>query len=518
MKQALIETSNLLAKTPNGRILFQNLSMSLSQDKVALIGRNGVGKSTLLELLSGSTKADGGKVVLRTTPHLVRQAQDQGPGSQDFAEVLLWLKQNPMLQSKLKAEFSRAGIRPLEQLLLENVPSHGELRKLRLLIAKLTCPEILLLDEPTQDLDEPGISWLRNWLADWKGGLMLASHNKQILQDFKHFFLITETGCRYFSGTFTELEVQLKTEHLASEKRYLRNLNRQVKREEHTLHIARRRKRKKQYGRISELGRATPRKTLNQKRDYAQVKHGRMKKDRDAKLEAVRKWTVSTRRALNIQLPLVLTMPKLCKTDERQIIVLTEISKISKGRLLFEKINLRQRYERLAVVGPNGAGKTTLLNIMLGHRSPTEGSAKNLPGRIGSIAQGGSDWMLDESLVSYLSLHSSTHDPNAIAECLVAHKFPLALAQRPLLSLSPGERVRASLICLFQRSPALELLILDEPTYSLDLLGQSALIHVLNSWPGGLVVASHDRSFLSAIGIEKSLELGELTQRKESPV
>ena len=75
-------------------------------------------------------------------------------------------------------------------------------------------------------------------------------------------------------------------------------------------------------------------------------------------------------------------------------------------------------------------------------------------------------------------------------------------------SLSPGERVRAALICMFQRSPAVELLILDEPTYSLDLVGQRALTNALRVWPGGLVVASHDLAFLSAIGIEKYLELG----------
>ena len=86
-------------------------------------------------------------------------------------------------------------------------------------------------------------------------------------------------------------------------------------------------------------------------------------------------------------------------------------------------------------------------------------------------------------------------------------KGRLALAQRPLRSLSPGERVRAALICLFQRDPPLEVLILDEPTYSLDLLGKKALTAALQAWPGGLVVASHDLDFLRQIGIEEWLAL-----------
>src|SRR6185436_18517920 len=98
--------------------------------------------------------------------------------------------------------------------------------------------------------------------------------------------------------------------------------------------------------------------------------------------------------------------------------------------------------------------------------APSGGSAARDPSRIGSIAQGASDWMLDETLLGCL------HREQDAAALLVAHKFPLALGDRPLRSLSPGERARAALICLFRRAPAVELLVLDEPTYSLDLLGQ----------------------------------------------
>jgi ATPase subunit of ABC transporter with duplicated ATPase domains len=80
-------------------------------------------------------------------------------------------------------------------------------------------------------------------------------------------------------------------------------------------------------------------------------------------------------------------------------------------------------------------------------------------------------------------------------------------------SLSPGERVRAALIGLFQRSPAVELLVLDEPTYSLDLVGQQAITRALRAWPGGLVVASHDRAFLQEIGVHDTIELGKRSPR-----
>ena len=143
-----------------------------------------------------------------------------------------------------------------------------------------------------------------------------------------------------------------------------------------------------------------------------------------------------------------------------------------------------------------------------GGRAPEAGSVFRDRSRIGSIAQGASDWMLDASLLSCLDREAPLRSAEDAAQMLVAHRFPLALGDRPLRSLSPGERARAALICLFRRAPPVELLVLDEPTYSLDLLGQRAMTEALRAWPGGLVVASHDRAFLSAIGVNVLVTLG----------
>ncbi|MFW5739388.1 MAG: ATP-binding cassette domain-containing protein [Myxococcota bacterium] len=156
-------------------------------------------------------------------------------------------------------------------------------------------------------------------------------------------------------------------------------------------------------------------------------------------------------------------------------------------------------------MGPNGAGKTTLLRIMLGQVLPTTGVVRARHERIGSIAQGASDWMLEESLLG--ELKRLTARPDRTASELLSHRFPLALAERPLWSLSPGERVRAALVCLFQRSPPVEMLVLDEPTHGLDFLGEAALRRTLASWPGGLVVVSHEQEFVDAIGAHEVVRL-----------
>ena len=304
-----------------------------------------------------------------------------------------------------------------------------------------------------------------------------------------------------------ELEAEVERDHRESEERYVGNLHRLAAEEEHTLHVARRKARKKRYGRCRELDRATSRMRLNQKRSEAQVSHGRLTRVREARLDSLRQWSKSTRRALAVTLSLELPVPVLPEAGGDSL-VLDAVSAEVEGRPLFAPLSLRLGRQRLAVVGPNGAGKTTLLEIMRGRRAPTSGSVTIDGAKIGGIAQGGADWMLEETLLSCLNLQRAPGSPEDSASLVVAHKFPLALAERPLRSLSPGERVRAALLCLFRRSPAVELLILDEPTYSLDLVGQRAMTDALRAWPGGLVVASHDRAFLSAIGADALIELG----------
>ena len=470
---ALLELSGVTIVTPAGRPLFDGLNMRLDRDRVALIGRNGVGKSTLLAVLAGDAEPHAGRVKARSEPWYVPQAVGSLP-------------------------------EPIRTLAL----SHGERRKLALLDAARSGADILLLDEPTEDLDDDAVAWLRGWLREWPGCLVVASHDRRLLGDFEHFFVASESGCRCFSGTVTELEAELSREHRETEERYVRNLNRLVEHEAHTLHVERRKARKKRYGRCRELDRATPRVRLNQKRDHAQVSHGRLATIRAQRLDAVRAWTKSTRRALGVSLSIELPVPALPAEAGADVIALRDVSARTDHRRLFASLDLRLRRERIGVVGPNGAGKTTLLEVMLGRRAPEAGSVLCDLSKIGSIAQGAADWMLDETLLACLHREDPSLSTTDVAQTLVAHKFPLALGERELRSLSPGERARAALICLFRRTPPVEVLVLDEPTYSLDLVGQRAMTDALRAWPGGLVVASHDRAFLAAIGVEVLVSVG----------
>ena len=451
----LLRVANATITAPGGRVLFEELALQLARgDRVALVGRNGVGKSTLLA-------------------HLAEHAGSRG-----------WLVPQTLRGDK----------------------SAGELRREALASAARASPDVLLLDEPTSDLDDDAVAWLRGWLRRFPGCAVVASHDRRLLEDFRDFFIASEAGSRSFRGSLAGLDAELDREHTRLEARYAARLRDLAAVEERVLDAARRRGRKKRVGRCRELDRATPRARLNAKRGQAQVNHGKDTKMREKRLDAARSVSFAMRRALDPSLALELTVPDV-RADAVPAVVL---SGVRTPRLL-RPLDLRVARERVAIVGPNGAGKTTLLDVVLGRRLPDEGSAARDDARIGVITQGAANYMVEESLLDYLAATGAAESLDGAVALLAAHKFPLALAERPLASLSHGERTRAALITLFRRSPPPDVLVLDEPTESLDLVGQRAMTKALAAYRGGLVVASHDRAFLAAVGIDRWIEVGVVT-------
>ena len=492
----LVKVENLAVSTPGGRQLFQDLNVEIAYDQVAMIGRNGVGKTTLLKILAGEVERS--EVVLHAAPGYV--PQELGATSETIRQA------RKLLSS---AELADAGLS--SDVLLQDACSPGEQRKLHLLAARKARPELLILDEPTSDLDEHGIDWLSCWLSKWSRGLLLVSHNRMLLRQFQHFFVIAESGCRYLSGGFKEVENCLETEGLRKQRQYVNNLKTLIRKEEKNERVNNRHDRKKNRGRLNELGRCPSRAKLNEKRSYAQVKQGRRKKLWRKRISASREWAEATRRALDVRLDLKLTAPPQPKDTPAVIVDVDGATAVIDGREIFSNVSMCvRRSDRIVVSGRNGAGKTTLLNILSGQRQAEQGRVVGDFSRIGMIAQGAANWGSGESDRNLIANLQAVCDVTLedVAKILVGHRFPFALAQRPIKSLSPGERVRAALICLYHRCPAIELLVLDEPTFGLDFVGLSALREALKSWPGATVIVSHDRDFIESIGVHSEIKLG----------
>lgn len=469
--QALLQVGGLCIDSPGGRPLVRDLDLSIGHEQVAVIGRNGVGKSSLLEVLAGHEEAQRGSVRCCGQRLLVRQ--------------------------QLGAQLRSSGASP------------GELRRQALEQGRRARPDLLLLDEPTQDLDAHSIDWLLGWLQDWDRGLIAVSHDRRVLRLFHHFFIVAESGGRHFAGDFDALMAELEAESNEAQQTYVRNLQRLSAKEKDNVVLAKRRQRKKDLGRIRELARSKATIAMNGKAGYAQASQGKRAVLQNERIDAARQWAKATRRALSVDLSLELLLPAVPAEPGPPIVRLEGIAARVGERTLFEGLDLElSSRDRIAITGPNGAGKSTLLQIMSREREPTLGRARTDLLRVGFIAQNASNWMSNESLLHHLTVGSDATSTEQVAQLLMAHRFPFALAERPLASLSPGERVRAALICLFQRRPAIELLVLDEPTDHLDFVGIAAMQAALRAWAGGLCVVSHDPEFLESIGVRRQMALG----------
>jgi ATPase subunit of ABC transporter with duplicated ATPase domains len=301
----------------------------------------------------------------------------------------------------------------------------------------------------------------------------------------------------------------LEQEQHNQQVKYVSHLSHLLKQEKLSDRVNHRRQQKKNQGRLRELGRMTSRQRLNSKRSWAQESQTRVDNIAKDRRNALSEMVKAARRQLNTSLPLTLYVPKVSEVTNTTRTVLESVS--VEG--LFSDLSLSLTRQRVAITGDNGVGKTSLIQLMLGQKKPDSGVVEQTLEQVGYVAQNANNWKLKQSLFEYLwgNLRQSSNED--IMGIIIAHKFPLGLAERPMRDLSPGERLRAALICLFacahQYTKPLDYLVLDEPNVSLDEVAFDALRQALTLWKGGLIIVSHNEQFLSDLDIDVRIYLSD---------
>jgi ATP-binding cassette subfamily F protein uup len=443
--------------------LFRGLDLFVGErDRLALIGRNGVGKTTLLKCLAGLIDPDEGKRTIVPTTHVVLLAQD--PEMEGYATLQDWVLHGPdapepheadAIAHQLGADLAR----PVA------TASGGERRRAAITRALAQKPDLLLLDEPTNHLDLRAIEWLEEWLKRFKGAFIAISHDRTFLTRLTKSCIWLDRGRLRraeigFGGFEAWTEGVYEEEARAAEK-----LDAKLKLELHWLQRGVTARRRRNQGRLARLH--------------------EMRAQRAAMLG-----------------PAGPAKLALAKDDVRSktVIEADQVSKSFGERPIIRDFSLRiQRGDRIGIVGPNGAGKTTLLKLLTGELPPDSGTvsqAKTLSGividqqrklmepqkRVRDILAHGGDWI-------EVRAHKK-HIKGYLKEFL----FDPAVADAPIGSLSGGERSRLLLAREFAR--AANLLVLDEPTNDLDLETLDLLQEVIADYDGTVLIVSHDRDFL----------------------
>src|SRR5262245_57639891 len=455
--------------------LLDAVSLQLdARERVAIIGRNGTGKSTLLQVISGEVSPDSGSVWRQPALKIARLVQDvpltaTRPVFEVVAEGLQGLAEHDAeewrREHKVDLILSRL---QLDGEAIVDTLSGGWRRRVLLARALVAEPDLLLLDEPTNHLDIDAITWLEEFLAAYGGAVAFVTHDRAFLQRLGTRIVELDRGrLTSWPGDYATF-VRKKDEWLANEATAQEKFDKRLAQEEVWLRQGIKARRTRNEGRVRALM--------------------AMRAERAARREVPGTARLRAEQA-DASGRLVFEAEHLRKEYDGRVVVADFSTRIMRG-------------DRVGLIGPNGAGKTTLLRLLLGEIEPDSGSIRH--GANVQIAyydqqreQLDPERTVFETVGEGRDTVTVNGQPRHVNGYLRDFLFPAERARSPVKSLSGGERNRLLLARLFTR-PA-NVLVLDEPTNDLDLETLELLEAQLVEWPGTLLLVSHDRVFLDNV-------------------
>lgn len=492
-----ISISQLCFDWPDGTAVFDNLSLTVDHGRHGLIGANGSGKSTLLRLITGELGPDTGAVTVDGVLGYVPQQADTR-SDQTVEETLeLDLAWPQAILGKLGLSHI-APDRPISTL------SGGE-RVLLMIAAKLAAePDILVLDEPSNNLDRRARQYLYGVVRSWPGTLIVASHDRELLNLMDDIGELRDGKIGWFGGNFDAYERLVATEQEAAE-RTARTATGEVRRQRRDLAEAHTKlERRERYGRKMNSQKREPKIVMGGRKSSAQVAAGKHHNMQVNRLEDARQLLTSAQENVRDDQRIRIELPHTSVPSGRQVFTLRGVRLPHRA----EAMELAVRGpERIGLTGRNGSGKTTLLKMLTGQLQPVRGDVQvQVPTRF--LPQ--SIDILDPALTitANARLLAPRSNENEIRSALARFLFRGARADQLVQTLSGGELLRASLACLLLAEPAPQLLLLDEPTNNLDLDSVRQLREALTAYEGALIVVSHDARFLEEIHLTRIVELG----------
>jgi ATP-binding cassette subfamily F protein uup len=457
--------------TFGGRPLFADIDLGIGRgERVALVGANGSGKSTILKVLAGSMEVDAGSRFLQ--PGLRVGVLAQEPEFAGFANLTDFVAADGASSHRVAALLDRLsldGSRDPAGL------SGGESRRAALARALAGDPDLLLLDEPTNHLDLPTIEWLEEMLLGFQGALLYISQYRAFLTRLSTRVLWLERGRLHeLDAGFARFEAWSQ-ELIEREEREAQRLEKRIATEQYWY-----------------LRGVTARRSRNE--------------GRRRRLQALR-----AERASRILRPGRAKLAAEAAPAGGQLVIeATDLAKSFAERVLLQDFSTRiMRGDRIGIIGPNGAGKTTLLKLLLGEIKPDSGTLRHgtnlIPAyfdqRRAPLAEDATLWETlapaggDSIMVRGVQKH--------VVAYLRDFLFDERQALMPVSRLSGGERARLLLARLFA-APS-NLLVMDEPTNDLDLGTLDLLEEVLDEYDGTVLLVSHDRDFLDRLVTRSSM-------------
>ncbi len=456
-----------------GPLLLEKVNLQIERgERVGLLGRNGMGKSTLLKLVNGDLQPDSGSLSRQQNLRSAYLPQEVPQGLMGSVDE--------MIASGLAGSSEHDTDHWQQQLQVDQVISRMQLdpqacfellsagMKRRVLSGRALArsPDLLLLDEPTNHLDIDTINWLEDFLARWGGTLLFVTHDRVFLQNLSSRIIELDRGRLFDWNCSYAVFLQRKEAMLNAEQGQNASFDKKLAQEEAWIRKGIEARRTRNEGRVRAL----------------------------LRLRAIRQERREQPARVRMQI----------QQDRRSGRLVIEAEKIrfsfSEHELIHDFSTTIRRSDKVGIIGPNGSGKTTLLRVLMGELAPLAGEIRhgaNLEIAYFDQLRG----QLDEnrSVLDNVGQGRDTITVNGKARNLIGYLedflFSADRVQAPISTLSGGERNRLLLARLFAR-PA-NLLVLDEPTNDLDIETLELLEDMLLAYHGTLLLVSHDRAFLN---------------------
>ena len=530
--QEVLACENLAWETPEGRVLFQGLDLALGAEKTALVGDNGVGKTTLVRLLVGELEPYAGKVhrqghvawlpqgiearagesiadALGVSACMEAMAAIEGGAYDDHLFEVVGERWD--LPQRAEALLDGLGLPNLDFQLPIDRLSGGEAMRVALAGCLLAEPNLLVLDEPTNHLDTAARTVLYRILDRCRHGLLVISHDRSLLRRMERTLELSPLGLRSYGGGWDAYREQVRVEQEAARhdaEVAAARLNRQKRAVQEA--------RERQARRAAGGKRAAARTGLSKleiqaAKRQAQRTSGRLGKLHEQRIDEARK-ALETARDKVREREVVRPGIGECAVPTGKVVIEAEGVNMrwGEGPWLWTESGIALRLTgpaRLALEGASGCGKSTLARILVGDLEPTRGRIHRGVDRLAWLDQ--RCRILPSGVPLREGMLQGNPDLSLREVYWSLDRFGLRreAGERPPETLSGGERMRAALAYLLGSGRPPRLLVLDEPTNNLDVSTVEVLEQALADYGGALIVISHDPDFVEALGVEERVGL-----------
>ncbi|QEC75168.1 ABC-F family ATP-binding cassette domain-containing protein [Mucilaginibacter ginsenosidivorax] len=515
---------------PDRETLFENINLAIAKgEKAALVGFNGTGKSTLLQLLAGRLQATGGTVTLSepfwyvpqqvgNTNQTIAEALQVGKKLTAFRAILngdvhpnhfVELHDDWEIEEKIKASLAHWQLQYLEPQQTMSMLSGGEKAKVMLAGITLHQPGIILLDEPSNHLDTQSREQLYRLIETSKATILAVSHDRTLLNLLPLTIELSAVGLERFGGNYDFYESQKQQDIDALQARVHEQTKILKQAKAKVRELTEQRQQQEARGKAQGNSGSLPRILAGRRKAQAQQSSARISGVQDEKISQIAAKLSEQRASLQTYQPPVIMLKSSGLHAGKVLIDAREIS-FGYGEIsLWQPLTFQVRSGyRVQVTGANGSGKTTLLSILMGQLQPTTGYISCAAFSYAYLDQ--EYTLIDEKLGIFeqaQQCNSRLLPEHELRSLLVYAQFPAETWNLRCATLSGGEKLKLALCCLSLRHVAPDILILDEPTNNLDLQSMEMLIRTVRDFGGTLILITHDAWFAEQTGINSIIRL-----------